>query len=350
MLNNSWLTNLKSYLYDNLLAKFIKEEKYRVNLVNESAMDIWSVVFTHKSFDPNIGRNYEEYELLGDRFLDANFVYYLIKRYKKKVSVFGLTELKRKYMSKVFQSELSNNLGMRKYVRTGNIELSTHISEDIFEAFVGGLVEIADTQIKNGLGNLFCYNFIIYLFNPIKLDFSVTKGHPKTQIKQIFEKLGWGIPKFSDVEGDNNQIITTIYLTDSAARELERYGITIKDNIIGKASGTSKKISSKSAYENALKYIRKLGITDTWIERVRTRRDLDSKTLGPLLKQVYNKTSSAGYKDIYLYPAQTTRAGVTMQLIGVNEKGKKTVLAETENPENKNKAKIQVLEKYLNYN
>ena len=348
--NMNWMNSLKNYLSNDILKMLIPVEEVRNKMVTEEAMEIWKVVFTHQSYNINLGNNYEEYELLGDRFLDANFVYYMKKRCRNQISVSDLSEIKRFYMSKTYQSRMSQYLKLDQYVRVGeNIQVNTHIAEDMIESFCGGLIEIADKFLKPGTGNLLCYNLVVELFKNVEIDYSVAKGAPKTQVKEIFDKLSWGKPIERDYTSSNELVKFSIYFTDEAIDYLEKKNIIVDSNLIASAEGTSKKIASDAAYVHALKNLRNMGITESWIEQQRIKEDYSNKELAPLFPQVQQKFSQHGYQNIYFKTAQTTRMGKIMQLVGVKSNGKEDILVQTPDPIRRNvDGKKYLLNEYIN--
>jgi len=327
--------DLKSYLQNDVLAKFIPDAKQRELLTSPAAMKVWTIVFTHESANPNIGFNYEEQELLGDNILAANFVKYLIKRYKAKLNRADLTELKRFYMSKTYQATLSQQLGLSQWVTMGNIQATTHIAEDIFEAFCGGLDEVGDL-VKTGFGNLRCYNFIVYLFKSVTFDMNVTKGHPKTQVKEIFDKLGWGqiVPE-ENIQDELGNPGVRLTLPPHAVRDLRAYQFSVATPVLAEEISTiSKKVASDNAYYNALLKLRNMGITEEWIEQIRARKLAENPTLAPLFQRAYAKMRNdrRGITDIYFKTSQTRAQGKQMQLIGLTKEETQVVLAETARP------------------
>lgn len=328
--------DLKGYLRNDVLKTFIPDEKIRDMLTSDKAMAIWNVIFTHESSNPNIGSNYEEDELLGDKILGANFVKYLMKLYKRKLGRAALTELVRYYMSKTYQATMSQQLGLDQWVVMGNIQATTHIAEDVFEAFCSGLDETGDL-IKPGFGNLLCYNFIVYMFKDVKIDMNVTKGHPKTQVKEIFDKLEWGgqnIPE-ENVEDAQGNPGVRILLPPVAMKDLRAYQFSVVSPIIAEVySTTSKKMASDDAYRAALLKLRNMGITEEWVEQIKARKLAANPILAPLFQKAYARMRNdrRGITDIYFKTVQTRAQGKQMQLIGLTKDEKQVILAETARP------------------
>lgn len=355
--NSNWEINLKNYLFNDLLKLFVPNETIRSSLVSNEAMEIWKIIFTHSSYDGTIGKNYESYELLGDRFLDANFVLYLLEKYLYKITPFELTEIKRFYMSKVYQAQLGRKLGLVNHIRTSsNIDISIHIVEDIFESFAGGLIKVGMLlKSKNekgpslGAGNILVFNFIVYLFKDIDIDFTVAKGHPKSVVKQMFDKLHWGKPIENTYTSENSSQVVSILLTQEAVDDLAKFGVIITNRVIGQDEAWSKSSALPNAYLQALKTLNNMGITDLWISQRKVAQDMSNPQLAPLFNQANKKMIQQGYTSIIFKISQTTREGKIMQLIGILPDNTQEVLVETTTPVKKERdGKEQLLNLYIN--
>lgn len=356
MMSSNWSDELKSYLFNYLLKRFIPNDNIRSILINDEAMKIWEIVFTHSSFDRNVGKNYESYETLGDRFLDANFVLYLLEKHAYNISSSEITNFKSFYMSKVFQADISKQLRMDKYVRIGNINVSTHIAEDIFEAFTGGLMKVGmllksktkPNKMDVGAGNILIFNFIVSLFKDIQLDYNVTKGHPKTQVKNIFDKLRWGEAIEQVTKSEDNLQIVSILLTQDAINDLARFGVIIKNPIIGQESSWTKAGAIPNAYLKALNYLNSIGVSELWIAQRKISEDQNNPILRDLLKEAHKKMKQQNFESIVFVSSQTNREGKLMQLIGITPNQQQVILMETpEHVKNQIEGKQQLLNLYL---
>lgn len=340
-----WYEGLRNYLKNELLPLIIPSEPHREAMVSRKAMDIWVPCFTHESYDPNVGRNYEELELVGDHAMEFSFIYYMY------LTVPGITrsemsELKSKYISKTFQAQVGWKLGFEKWVRI-RVEKNTHVSEDLLESYFGGLLRVADTVFKFGAGYGLTYNMLVYIFKDITIDRALARGRPKTQMKEIFEKLHWGIPVETFDQGqDYGNVSATVSLTPDAITVLNELGINV-GKVLATETGTSKKVAFENAYEVALGKIREMGISDEWIEKYRGNRDMANPELIPYIPAVQQRLKNEGYVDFYFKKSQTTKEGKYIQLIGVRPDKYLEVLAMTPKPaESELEGKRQVLEIY----
>lgn len=340
-----WYEGLRNYLR-NLLKIIIPSEPHRERMVNENAMEVWVPCFTHESFDPNVGRNYEELELVGDHSMEFNFIKYMYLTIPG-ITRSELSELKSKYISKAFQAQVGLKLGLEKWVRI-RVEKNTHVFEDLLESFFGGLDTVGDRVFKFGAGAGLAYNMIVKIFADTPIDRALAKGRPKTQMKETFEKLHWGIPVETFEEGAMyGDVIATVSLTREAMEALRSLGAKITSPTLAVESGTSKKVAFENAYRVALEKIRGMGITDEWVQQYRGNRDLTNPELIPYIQAVQNRLKRDGYNSFYFKKAQTTKQGKYIQLIGVRPNKYLEVLAMTDRPaETELEGKRQVLEMY----
>ncbi len=105
---NQWLHRLQLFI-DRLLEPIIKDRKARNRYLDEKAMAIWMIAFTHETV--SMTDNYEELEFLGDAILKAVFPKYLMQRFPN-LKKGDYTELNTAYMSKMMQARLSRELGL----------------------------------------------------------------------------------------------------------------------------------------------------------------------------------------------------------------------------------------------
>jgi len=345
---NEWRENLKNFLKNELLVKILPNEELREKMVSDDAMKIWEFVFTHETYNPNLGENYEEYEKLGDAVMAHNFIKYLMKRFPK-IDKKEISEMKNFYLSKPEQARVSLSLGLQKYVRSG-IKSTTHVFEDLLEALFGGLEEIGDKVFKFGAGNGLAFNLITYIFKNQKLDVAkVAKGNPKTQVKQILEKLfGKGVTAVEDVqEVGDGRVSVSISLPDEALVGFRRLGFNIVSPLLAMEEGNTPKVARNKAYPIALQTIRKYGITDKWIEEYRGKRDLQNPDLAPFIPAVQDRLRREGYSD-FIFKKHTTKDGKYVQLIGVTPKGRYEILSMNVEPNiSEVEAKRIALEKYV---
>ena len=170
------------------LSRIIPEDQLPYYLTDETMMT-WMKAFTHETKDYNF--NYEELEIMGDRVLELTFVDYLMQR-NPNIKKNGISALKDRYMSKPFQRTLSRQLGFGDWIRVRDMRVNIHIFEDVFESFFGALFVVSNNISNSTFGYLNCYNMLLIIFNDVDINFNLVYGRGITQIKEMFEGLGWG--------------------------------------------------------------------------------------------------------------------------------------------------------------
>lgn len=340
----NWYNGLRNYLRE-ILKMIVPSEAHREQMVSDKAMKVWVPCFTHESYNPNPGMNYEELEMVGDHAMEYNFIMYLYNTVPE-ITRSELSELKSHYVSKAFQAQVGLQLGLEKWVRI-RVEKNTHVFEDLLESFFGGINIVGDKIFKFGAGTGLCYNMIIEIFKDIRIDMAFAKGKPKTQMKETFEKLHWGKPVEYFEEGENRTTIATVALTPEAITTLRGLGVKVTSSTLAIESGASKKVAFDKAYEVALDNIRRMGISEEWVQKMRGNRDMDNPELIPYIQPVQKKLQSEGYTAFFMKKAQTTKEGKYIQLIGVKNDNTLVVLAMTDGPRDEWEGKMEVLKKYI---
>lgn len=339
-----WYEGLRNFLRETL-KMILPSERHREQMVSYEAMEVWVPCFTHESFNPNVGMNYEELELVGDHAMEYNFIMYLYLTIPD-VTRAQMSELKSRYISKVFQAEVGRKWGLDRWVRT-RVEKNIHINEDLLESFFGAVNIVADKVFKFGAGTGLCYNMIIKIFEDVDIDLSAARVKPKTQMKEAFEKLKWGKPVEITRASTDGSVTASVSFTDEAMKMLREYGVSITNATLSIEQGSSKKVAFEKAYQVALENMEKMGINDRWIESVRNEREIKNPRLVPYTQRVKVKSEQEGYKSVTLKKVQTTSAGAYVQLIGTKRDGTKVILAMNEKPMDEMDAKELVLKQYL---
>ena len=338
---DSWIAQLQKVIYSVIAPLAIpfppqgsnqNAQQNRLKLVGQDAMNYWIVAFTHKSFNRNPESNNEVLEHLGDKVTGLTFDKYLITKFPT-ITESEASELGSAYMSKEFQAETAVNLGLVPWVRI-LVDRSKHVREDLFEAIFGALFQIGDNIFTSGAGYVLCYNAIVNLFEGIQIDFRLARGHPKTQVKNIFEKLHWyfdnqvsvgelGIP----VQGDDGWRLI-LRFTPIALQDLRtNFGArNIVSDILADARSTSKPAVEKEAFAAALKKLASYGITTDWSDQVSEVRKMQSSDLAPYWPTATNRMQQDGYTSLD-FPKPRKGEHVTyVQLVGIRKDGKKDIL------------------------
>jgi hypothetical protein len=333
----------------NVLEPMVPEQQRRVKYVDQEAFVLWFQAFTHETVDPEF--NYETLELLGDRVLKTTFCDYLTQRFPG-IKPGSLSVLEDFYMSKLYQQKLSIQLGFGKWIRVRDTEISTNILEDVFESFVGALFRVSNLVEKNGMGYLNCFNLIVYLFNNVDIDPSRTVGRSKTQIKQMFEKMGWDgvFERNETIPGrDGDLVKISILISPQAAQEIAQLGVKL-NSPLGFAIAGTKTGAAAAAYDKALQELFRVGMTHEWVQRQKDRRELANPIIRDLVEPAQQLLQRRGLVRMRFVTPRTSVSSrnATVQLIGVNPEGGESLLASTTVPlDNMMEGKRQVLEKFL---
>nr|QBK89846.1 MAG: ribonuclease III [Pithovirus LCPAC101] len=190
---NLWLKGLQNYIYESILSKSLsrKDINYddsRYKLVSGKGMEVFVKAFTHDTVEPNVINNYETLEELGDSSVDTAFTALLIKKFPD-IEANVYSDMKNYYLAKTKQAELSNELGIPKWMRL-TIPHDEGTMEDGLESVHGALFVVGERILGPGNGQLLNVNFVhnIYDMDNITIDILMD---PISQIKNIFEILHW---------------------------------------------------------------------------------------------------------------------------------------------------------------
>lgn len=358
-----WRNNLKNFLRNEILPKVVNSLAALDKLVSDNAMKIWEVAFTNESFSPNVGENYEELELAGDVNLAAAYVKFMRASYPN-ITRSELSEFRTKYLAKGFQSQLSASLGFGYHIRS-RFKTNTHVLEDVLESFFGALDLIADQEFKFGSGAGLVYNMVVELYKDVEVDWTVALGNSKTRIKEYYEGLLWIFPKpplkekvpDEVLENQNGTVTFSILIPEIGMTYLKSIGKTLKSNVIGRVTDNTKKIAEKKAYDMALQNLNNLGVTDEFLKNFKMSKDLQNIELKSYIDLIQNRLKLERYVNFYLTehhvgskPGMTQKTSKYIQLIGVDQNGRKEILSMTAEPvADVLQGKKYVLQKYANY-
>ena len=274
MLDREYLKRLQLFIFVHLTPLAILESpkslKDRKTLVSEEAMGLWVPTFTHRSYNPNNGENYETQEYVGDSIMGSTFAYALTTLYPT-ISPEALTDLKNAKVWKEEQAKLSDQIGLARFLRT-NLPISVSDKEDLLEAVFGTLKRLGNTLYGiPGTGDVLCSNLMVTLYrlNEFVLDVTKIKA-PANQLKEIGDKLKWwkgktgsveefGIPRpLNDRYGKRTGFELVFTLTPKAIRWLQAHGKSIVDHgVIARQTRDKKKEVEAAAIQEALINLKK---------------------------------------------------------------------------------------------
>jgi len=317
-----WLKSLQSYLYREILSRVEPDQQRRLRLVDQAAMNIWAAAFTDESFAPNIGENYEELEQLGDAVLSTVFIRYLLSKYPG-ITRKQISGLEAGYMTKMVQQSLAAELHLNDHVRT-IIGVNVHMMEDLFESLFGALYVVGDQAFGKGAGDAYCWNLLVSILANHTIDFNLTLGHPRTRVKELFEKLGAGQPEERWREANGSFTIT---LRQGQFEIFRRHNLPIQSRVLAEVRGTTRKNASTHAYEEALRRLNEIGATRSWAEQINARDVFSDPDLAPYYPQARERAREEGYTDMIFIIPRSGENENYVQLIGIDPGGKRHVLA-----------------------
>ena len=332
-----------------LLSNIAKEETIE-KIVNQKTLTIWKKAFTHETIDLN--ENYEQLETIGDRVLELTFLKYLLRKYPD-LTPQEITNLKSKYMSKMYQGTTASQLGLGNWIRVGNDIYSIHILEDVYESLFGALFEIADQEIYDGAGYVLALKLQTKIFDEMGFDISDAQGHPRSQIKEILEMLKLDVPEPKEFKSDRGTSIRIEISPDTrdALVLLEKMKPT-SPLLLGEGFGPYKTSAINLAYSNALEYLKSLGITRDWAESQKQLLDLMVPELEQYVNNALKRMEKEGYIRFYVRtPRASVKTGnVVVQLVGEyfdkeKQKEQKVILVSGKYPDIQT-GKIEVVKQY----
>lgn len=329
-----WLDGLRDYLYNELLPKATVNEKLRKLLVSGDTLTLWMSAFTHESYDPNIGKNYEEFEKLGDSVMKSNFYRFIMARYNN-LNKMQISQLGNYYVSKPVQANLANRFGLVNWLRSGG-QIDTHMAEDILESVFGALMIISDKVSPMGTGYVLCYNLLIELYQSIKIDLVHARDPPKTEVKNIFDKLKFGSVREIWYEGEGKsgfigtggtmEILYPVRIRDFILDNFKFDIVNTVDKshsyVLAQAEGNTKKIASNNVYKNALLNLNKIGLTLKWVEENTSESDYETNDeyknseLKPYYLKALSKAKENDFTNLYFSKPKKGSSGCYIQLIG----------------------------------
>lgn len=313
---NLWFRGLQKYL-SNLIPKIVPEEQRQQVFIQQGPMsNVWLPVFTGANYD--VRHNYESFEFWGDKVSGLVFSRFL-RRHFPNLTASEMTTLTQYYMSKDFQPELAKKLGLDQFVRViapGGKALSgtqfEKVLEDVFEAFFGGLVEIAEDSYGLGTAIDYANNLMELSMEGIEVDLSKGRGVSKTILLQLFTRLGWLPPDFITKYSDN-QIQVRVQLPLGSINKLRQVGLTNIPTVLAEVSGRGKSNVETQAAAEALKKIESLGFNQEFAERIRTGQIFVNPDIVKYRGEIDQVLTNLGYTDVD-FNAITTPTGVLVNM------------------------------------
>mgnify|MGYP003125248089 CR=1 FL=1 len=343
----NYLKLLLTSLTDGLYPDKTKQQKFVENIVNKNTMKIWISCFTHKTYDPNEGKNYETLESVGDKILSYTFKTYLYERFPN-ISASQLNNLDQQYMSTHYQSIISEKLRLTEWLRVGGDvpRSSEKIREDLLESFFGTLdtVFIQNKKFGLGFGSRICMNFIKKVFN-ININMDIEPA--RTFVDQAFQQLKLpGAIRAQTVQTSEENYSTSVELTEYGSEQLTILGLKLKPMKFVSVKAT-KSPAEQEAYGKMMMYLTGNGVTRKWINSVK-RKEVQNN-LGDTYKRVIEKAGPK-FKSIEFEESYNSRpASSVFQIIGIRkEDNLKQILYTINSFQKKQEGINELINNYLN--
>lgn len=221
----------KNFISSLMIKRGNINEETVLKLLDEQGLERVKMSFTHSSMVNE--KNYEFFEMLGDRSVNKAIIWYMHRRFpeienNEKAPMY-MTELKKKYENKRTFGGWARKLGFEPFIRyrelsyvegknIKKIRLNDSMLEDAFEAFSGVLEDLIDSRIGIGVGYGFVYNIITSLLDEEYVTTDLNKlVDVKTQIKELIEnatikKFG-AKAEYNTYQDANKKFITSLNLS-----------------------------------------------------------------------------------------------------------------------------------------
>ncbi len=206
-------------------------EETILKLLDDQGLERVKMSFTHSSMINE--KNYEFFEMLGDRSVNKAIIWYMHRRFpeienSEKAPMY-MTELKKKYENKRNFGAWARKLGFEPFIRyrelsyvegkfIKKIRMNDSMLEDAFEAFCGVLEDLIDSRIGIGVGYGFVYNIITSLLDEEYITTDLNKlVDVKTQVKELIEnaavkKFG-SKAEYNTTQDASKKFVTTLNLS-----------------------------------------------------------------------------------------------------------------------------------------
>lgn len=357
----NWMNRFREYIYTNILPVVDPNPESRKMYVTAAAMKVWMAAFTHKSYDPNPGKNYEVLEKVGDKIMEVHFVWFIINKFRT-INESGISHMTNYYVAKTFQAQIAEQLGLdRDFIRT-RIDVNRSTKEDAVESLFGGLYFIADTMIPKlqlpdgrlvGMADYATRRLVEFIYGQIDYDLNILKGPVINQVKEIFDKMEWEYSKkvLQELETENKiqsgehrgkiQFVLSFnrpfmewvkkqnelrkaydlkHKEQIERGEVKAMGIipiTEENKVFGVGLHFSKQEARRMAYINALNVLAyRYGITWDWADKYRKSLPL-SKITGEWFAKAKARAISEGYEDIKFSSIRKGTTALYLQLYGI---------------------------------
>jgi dsRNA-specific ribonuclease len=251
----------------------------------------WAPAFTHKSFNESKSGDYESLESYGDLVLKSVFIEVVTQYFKRDLTNVEINYFNAKYMSKEHQAQLSERLGLDKYVRYDPSipNITKSIKEDVFESFIGALYKATNSVFGMYTGMAIVHNFLAEVFKDYTFSAEEVTRDPVSLLKELYDKFGWGEVRYERGVSDRPDLGEVKSVVINAVGQT--IGIGYGDN------ETSKPKAADSAYKYLIKEGHTLEVaTAEATERHRKQNEQYNKQYGRAEKAFIRQQSAMNVK------------------------------------------------------
>ena len=203
--------------------------------------ELYSLAFTHSSYNGMAGtrhQDYERLEFLGDAVVGM-VVSELCYIYHPDMEQGKLSVLKSQFIRTASEAAYCKKLGLNEYIRVGasfakDASSNESLLEDVFESFIGAV------YLDQGLG--VCYHLVRNIFEEDIKNASVDLAtNPKSYLQEC-------------MQADRKESVTYKILEEKGAGNAKTFvaAVYFEDTEIGRGSGKSKKAAETEAARDAL--------------------------------------------------------------------------------------------------
>ncbi|MCR5348024.1 MAG: ribonuclease III [Bacilli bacterium] len=203
--------------------------------------ELYSLAFTHSSYNGMAGtrhQDYERLEFLGDAVVGM-VVSELCYIYHPEMEQGKLSVLKSQFIRTASEAEYCRKLGLNEYIRVGASfakDASENLSllEDVFESFIGAL------YLDQGLST--CYRIVRSIFED---DIANAKVDLTTNPKSYLQEC---------MQADKKESVTYRILSERGSGQDKMFvaAVYFEGSEIGRGEGKSKKAAETAAAADAL--------------------------------------------------------------------------------------------------
>lgn len=259
-------------LITGLLKKGNLKQKYIDILTTQESMDIYSAAFTSELVDEE--HNYQVMEQLGDKLAGTFLVWYMYDRFPVLNCVQGVKVVARlliNYGAKQSFYKIAQDLGFWPFITATNDLRQRQMKpllEDVFEAILGAIGRILDTQVCHGIGYAMVYKILKAIFDDMDISLKYDDLYDsKTRLKELFDMHGRELGPLVYKERKDDMITHSTVFRVAGGRYDERPdgSINMKKIVggvytkIGEGSAALKSDAQQKAADEALRLLNSQG-------------------------------------------------------------------------------------------